>query len=89
MRKEACPKCGIENALIMSAHNAQINGPKNHGRYEARDHAEVLRCFNPDCGFVIEVEEPQLGDLEAIEQGRQDFARGDFVTWEELKKETG
>jgi hypothetical protein len=27
-------------------------------------------------------EEPEPGDLEAIEQGRREFARGDFVTFD-------
>ena len=81
MKKEICPKCGIENALIMSAHNAQINGPENHGRYEAKDQTEILRCFNPDCGFVIEVEEPEPGDLEAIARGREQIKRGEYENY--------
>jgi len=34
-------------------------------------------------------EEPEPGDLEAIKQGREDFARGDFVTLKELRHEMG
>ena len=34
-------------------------------------------------------EEPEPGDLEAIKQGRHDFARGDFVTLKEWRHEMG
>ena len=34
-------------------------------------------------------EEPEPGDLEAIAEGRKDFARGDFVTLEEWRNEMG
>jgi hypothetical protein len=34
-------------------------------------------------------EEPEPGDLNAIKQGREDFARGDFVTLNEWRHEVG
>jgi hypothetical protein len=34
-------------------------------------------------------EEPEPGDLEAIKQGREDFARGDYVTLDEWRHEMG
>jgi hypothetical protein len=34
-------------------------------------------------------EEPEPGDLEAIKEGREDFARGDFVTLDEWRHEVG
>jgi len=34
-------------------------------------------------------EEPEPGDLEGIKEGRQDFARGDFVTLDECRHEVG
>jgi predicted transcriptional regulator len=34
-------------------------------------------------------EEPEPGDLEDIKKGREDFARGDFVTLEEWQHEMG
>jgi hypothetical protein len=34
-------------------------------------------------------EEPEPGDLEAIKEGREAFARGDFVTLSELRHELG
>jgi predicted transcriptional regulator len=34
-------------------------------------------------------EEPEPGDLEAIKEGREDFARGDFVTLDEWRDEMG
>ena len=34
-------------------------------------------------------EEPEPGDLEAIAAGREDFARGDYVTLDEWRHEVG
>jgi len=34
-------------------------------------------------------EEPEPGNLEAIKQGREDFARGQFVTLDEWRHEMG
>lgn len=34
-------------------------------------------------------EEPEPGDLEAIKRGRQEFARGQYVTLDELRHELG
>ncbi len=34
-------------------------------------------------------EEPELGDFEAIEEGRREFERGDFVTFDQLRNEMG
>jgi hypothetical protein len=34
-------------------------------------------------------EEPEPGDLEAIKEGREDFARGDFSTLAEWRNEMG
>jgi len=34
-------------------------------------------------------EEPELGDREAIEDGRNQFGRGDFVSLKELRNEMG
>ncbi len=34
-------------------------------------------------------EEPEPGDREAIEQGREDFRRGDFITLEQWRHEMG
>lgn len=34
-------------------------------------------------------EEPEPGDLEAIKLGREDFARGDFITLDEWRHEMG
>ena len=34
-------------------------------------------------------EEPEPGDLEAIKRGREEFARGEYVTLEELRHELG
>lgn len=34
-------------------------------------------------------EEPEPGDLEAIKHGREDFARGDYVTLDEWRHEMG
>jgi hypothetical protein len=34
-------------------------------------------------------EEPEPGDLEAIEEGRREFERGDFVTLDQLRHEMG
>jgi hypothetical protein len=34
-------------------------------------------------------EEPEPGDLEAINEGREDFARGNFVTLDEWRHEMG
>jgi hypothetical protein len=34
-------------------------------------------------------EEPEPGDLEAIKQGREDFARGNFSTLDEWRHEVG
>jgi hypothetical protein len=34
-------------------------------------------------------EEPEPGDLEAIEEGRCEFERGDFVTLDQLRHEMG
>ncbi len=34
-------------------------------------------------------EEPEPGDLEAIKRGREEFARGEYVTLDELRHELG
>jgi hypothetical protein len=34
-------------------------------------------------------EDPEPGDREAIEEGRRDFERGDFVTLDQLQHEMG
>lgn len=34
-------------------------------------------------------EEPEPGDLEAIKEGREDFARGDFITLDDWRHEMG
>jgi hypothetical protein len=34
-------------------------------------------------------EEPEPGDLEAIRDGREDFARGDFTTLDEWRHQMG
>jgi len=34
-------------------------------------------------------EEPEPGDLEAIKQGREEFARGEYVTLDEWRHEMG
>jgi hypothetical protein len=34
-------------------------------------------------------EEPEPGDEKAIEQGRRDFGRGDYVTLDQLQHELG
>jgi hypothetical protein len=34
-------------------------------------------------------EEPEPGDLEAIKEGREDFARGDFTTLDDWRNEMG
>ena len=34
-------------------------------------------------------EEPEPGDLEAIKEGRADFARGDFITLDDWRHEMG
>lgn len=34
-------------------------------------------------------EEPEPGDLEAIKIGREEFARGEYVTLDELRHELG
>jgi hypothetical protein len=38
--------------------------------------------------FQLE-EEPESGDAEAVAEGRQEFARGHYVTVEQLKHEMG
>jgi hypothetical protein len=55
---------------------------------------ECLQQFPPDVqNKVARVllsrleEEPEPGDLEAIEEARKDFQRGKFVTLEEWRKE--
>jgi hypothetical protein len=35
------------------------------------------------------VEEPELGDLEAIEEGRKAFGRGEFMTLKEWRHDVG
>ena len=34
-------------------------------------------------------EDPEPGDLEAIEQGRRDFEKGDFITLEQWRHDMG
>jgi hypothetical protein len=34
-------------------------------------------------------EEPEPGDLEAVKEGREDFARSDYVTLDEWRHEMG
>jgi hypothetical protein len=34
-------------------------------------------------------EDPEPGDLEVIKQGREEFARGEYVTLDELRHELG
>jgi hypothetical protein len=34
-------------------------------------------------------EEPEPGDLEAIKKGREDFARGNFITLDDWRHEMG
>ena len=57
---------------------------------------ERLRQLSPDAqdsaalAIIAQLEEdPEPGDLEAIEEGRQAFARGDFVSLKEWRHEMG
>jgi hypothetical protein len=57
---------------------------------------ERLRQLSPDAqdsaarALISQLEEePEPGDREAIDMGRQDFDRGDFVTLKEWRHEMG
>ena len=54
MQKTICPKCHKDNAVIESAHKAQINSPDTHGKYVVLPHKQIIRCFNSECEAVTD-----------------------------------
>lgn len=63
-------------------------------RREHRSRSELIRealrrYLSGGLGRVLPVEEPLPDEIEAIERGRAEFSRGEFVSLDDLQRELG
>jgi len=63
-------------------------------RKEHRSRSELIRealrrYLSPERSRVLPVDEAQPDEVEAIERGRAEFARGEFIRLDDLQRELG
>jgi Arc/MetJ-type ribon-helix-helix transcriptional regulator len=63
-------------------------------RREHRSRSELIRealrrYLAGDRARILPVDEPQPDEIEAIERGRAEFSRGEFVRLDDLQRELG
>jgi metal-responsive CopG/Arc/MetJ family transcriptional regulator len=63
-------------------------------RKEHRSRSELIReavrrYLSPERGRILPVDEAQRDEIEAIERGRAEFARGEFIRLDDLQRELG
>ena len=66
----------------------------NAARKEHRSRSELIRealrrYLSADRSRMLPIDDAQRDEIEAIEHGRADFARGEFIRLEDLQRELG
>jgi len=66
----------------------------NAARKEHRSRSELIRealrrYLSADRSRMLPIDDAQRDEIEAIERGRADFARGEFIRLEYLQRELG
>jgi metal-responsive CopG/Arc/MetJ family transcriptional regulator len=66
----------------------------NAARKEHRSRSELIRealrrYLSADRSRMLPIDDAQRDEIEAIERGRTDFARGEFIRLEDLQRELG